>query len=132
MTKTAYLITGLLAGALLASLAFAGASNPSKMQDPAKVAPQMYKVVLHNKNVRVIDYHLARGEKEPMHSHPSGVLVYFFTDATTRSTLPDGKAAVTHNRAGDVVWRDPVTHQGENVGGSEVHTLLVEAKILCK
>jgi hypothetical protein len=70
-------------------------------QDPAKLAPQSYKVILDNNDARVIDYHLKPGEKEPLHSHPSGVLVYYFTDATMRVTLPGGEIAVSNNRAGD-------------------------------
>jgi quercetin dioxygenase-like cupin family protein len=100
-------------------------------QDPAKLAPQFYKVILDNNDARVIDYHLKPGEKEPLHSHPSGVLVYYFTDATMRVTLPGGKTAESTNRAGDITWRDPVTHFAENTGDNEVHTLLVEPKVSC-
>jgi hypothetical protein len=39
--------------------------------------------------VRVLEYRLKPGEKEPMHSHPAGV-VYVLT--------------------GESIWRDPVTH----------------------
>jgi quercetin dioxygenase-like cupin family protein len=101
-------------------------------QDPAKLAPHLYKVVLDNDDARVIDYHLKPGEKEPMHSHPSGLLVYYFTDAKARVTLPDGKTAETANRAGDIIWRDAVTHFAENIGSSEVHPMLVEPKVSCK
>lgn len=38
----------------------------SRAQDPAKLAPQFYKLVLDNEQVRVIDYHLKPGEKEPL------------------------------------------------------------------
>jgi len=85
-----------------------------------------------------MDYHLKPGEKEAMHSHPCGVFVYFFTDADVRSTtLSDGKTGELktgefHGRAGDVGWRDPVTHQGENIGNSELHALLIEPKTSCK
>ncbi len=116
------LLTGALVGVAFVALPARGA------QDPAKLAPEMYKVVLENDHVRVIDYHLKPGEHEPMHSHPRGVVVYFFTDARMRVTLPDGTASEASNKAGDVVWRDPVTHRAENVGGAETHALLVEPK----
>jgi hypothetical protein len=67
-----------------------------------------------------------------MHSHPAGVFVYFFTDAKLKVTLADGKAAEATNRAGDTIWREPVTHLAENIGPTEVHTLLVEPKHTCK
>jgi beta-alanine degradation protein BauB len=100
-------------------------------QDPAKLAPQFYRVVLDNDDARVIGYHLKPGEKEPMHSHPSGVLVYYLTDAKMRVSLPEGKTAESTNRAGDIIWRDPLTHFAENTGDNEVHTLLVEPKVSC-
>ena len=55
-------------------------------QDPVKLASQSYKVILDNEDARVIDYHLKPGENEPMHSHPSGVLMYYFTNAKMRVT----------------------------------------------
>jgi beta-alanine degradation protein BauB len=131
MTKMACLTTGLLAGVLLSTAAFSMLADAGSL-DPAKLAPAMYKVVLENDKLRAIDYHLKPGEQEPMHSHPCGVLVYFFTDANMASPLPEGKISENHNRAGDVVWRAPVTHSGKNVGNSEVHTLLVEPKESCK
>ena len=84
----------------------------SVAQDPTKIAPQSYNLVLDNDSLRVIDYRLNAGEKEPIHSHPSGVVVYYFTDAKVRTTLPDGKTTETVNRAGDIIWRNPVTHFG--------------------
>jgi quercetin dioxygenase-like cupin family protein len=123
--------TRLLAGALLASIVV-GMSSTAATQDRAKFALQFYKVVLDDDHVRVIDYRLTPGEKEPMHSHPSGVLVYYLTDAKMLVTLPDGKTAEAINKAGDVIWRDPVTHFAQNTGSSEVHALLVEPKVSCK
>ncbi len=55
MKKVAYLTIGLLAGALLASVAFARSSAVIVFQDATKLAPQMYKVVLDNSHVRVVD-----------------------------------------------------------------------------
>jgi quercetin dioxygenase-like cupin family protein len=130
MTKIAFLIAGMMMGVLLSTVAFSGLAE-NKTLDPAKLDPNMYKVILENKKLRAIDYHLKAGEQEPMHSHPCGVFVYFFTDANVASTLADGKSSESHNRAGDVVWRDPVTHFAKNVGGGEVHSLLVEPKSPC-
>ncbi|HKT70291.1 MAG TPA: hypothetical protein VJP83_12680 [Terriglobales bacterium] len=131
MTKTGYLITGMLGGALLATCASGLAAKAAGMQDAAQLAPQMYKVILDNDKVRVSDYHIRPGDKEPMHSHPTGVVVYYFTDAKMRVTSPEGKTATASNKAGDVLWRDPVTHSAQNIGTNEVHSLLVEPKHLC-
>jgi len=42
-----------------------------------KTSPQYYKVLLENDQVRVLEYRLKAGEKEPMHSHPAGVVFDF-------------------------------------------------------
>ena len=49
-----------------------------------------------------------------------------------RVALSDGTSKDSHNRAGETVWRDPVTHLAENIGTSEVHELLIEPKASCK
>jgi beta-alanine degradation protein BauB len=122
------LIVGMLLGALITTIAFAFSSRPVPAQDPVQLAPQIYRVLLENSHVRVIDYRLKPGEKEPMHSHPFGAIVYFLTDTKIRTTLPSGKIAESSNKAGDVLWRDPVTHAGENIGRAEAHSLIIEPK----
>ena len=128
MTRMREFTIGLLVGAVLTGIGAATLAARSAPQDPVRLAPEMYKVVLENDRVRVIDYHLKAGEREPMHSHPRGVVVYYFTDARMRTTLPDGKINDGSNRQGDVLWRDPVTHRAENIGDIEVHSLIIEPK----
>lgn len=128
MTNSACFAVGIAVGAMLT----AGAGAAKESQDAAKVAPQMYRVIFENNQFRVIDYHLPPGRTEPMHSHPNGVLVYAFSDAKMRATSVEGKSSESVSRAGDVVWRDPVTHRGENIGTTEAHSLLVEPKTGCK
>jgi len=96
MKRMAHLITGMLLGFLVA--AFAASSKTTSTQDPAKLAPQFYKIIFENGSIRVIDYRSKAGDKEPMHSHPSGAFVYFLTDMKTRTTLPDGKVSEDFTR----------------------------------
>lgn len=128
MKKTAYLTTGMLLGMLITSLAFAAWSRTASAQDPVKLEPELYKVLLDNDQVRVIDYHLGKGQKEPLHSHATPAVVYWFTDAKLLNTLPDGKSKELSGKAGDAIWRGPATHTTENVGDAEVHALVVECK----
>jgi hypothetical protein len=44
-------------------------STTTQAQDPVKLSPQYYKVLLENDQVHVVEYRLKAGEKEPMHSH---------------------------------------------------------------
>jgi beta-alanine degradation protein BauB len=132
MSKFAYCAAAFAAGSLTVAIILAFASQKdTDSKDPVLLAPNMYKVVLDNDQLRAIDYHLKPGEKEPMHSHPNGVFVYYFTDADTRGTDLSGATTETHHKAGDVLWREPVTHVAENIGKTEIHQLLVEPKQHC-
>jgi quercetin dioxygenase-like cupin family protein len=96
-------------------------------QDPVKVDPARYKVILNNKQVRVMDVRMKPGEKTPMHSHPNHV-IYSFTGGKTKFTLPDGKTNTVTSKAGQVVWRNAETHTVENGGKNETHALDIELK----
>lgn len=133
MKRFAYLVAGILLGSLLTTVAFAVSSRVMASQDldPVKLSPQYYKVLLDNDQVRVLEYHLKPGQKEPMHSHASGI-VYIFGDAKMRTTFPDGRTEESSGGAGEAHWRNPVTHALENIGNTEAHALAVELKKPCK
>jgi len=84
-------------------------------QNPVTTSPQFYKVLLENDQVRVLEYRLKPGEKEPMHSHPAGV-VYVLSGGTLKFSYPDGRTEEKTAATGEAIWRDPVTHAVENVG----------------
>src|SRR5437588_1279167 len=91
-------------------------------QDPVKTSPQYYKVLLENDQVRVLEYRLKAGEKEPMHSHPAGV-VYVLSGAKLRFTYPDGRTEEKASPTGETIWREPTTHAVANVGDTEAHAI---------
>lgn len=95
--------------------------------DPVKVAPNSYKVLLENDEVRVLDFHSQPGEKIGMHSHPDSI-VYILTAGKIRHTYPDGKSEEREGQAGQAIWQKAVTHASENIGTSEVHALVIELK----
>ena len=99
----------------------------TKAQDPAKVDPEHYKVLLDNQYVRVLDVHHKPGEKSPIHSHPNHV-VYSFTDSTVKFTSSGGTTDTRTAKAGQVVWRNAETHSAENVGKNEEPALDIELK----
>ena len=120
----------LAAGGVLGSVLTVGAtavsSSTSSVQDPVKLSPQYYKVLLENDEVRVLEFRAKPGEKEPMHSHPSAV-VYNFEGFKVRSTV-DGKTQEVIGKGGEALWRPPITHSFENIGETDVHALVVELK----
>ena len=131
MKRVIHMIVGMAIGASMATLVFAISSANSTAQDPVKQSPQYYKVLLENDQVRVLEYRLKPGEKEPMHTHEEGVL-YIFGDARMRTTYPDGRTEESAGGAGEAHWRNPVTHALENIGNTEAHALAVDIKKPCK
>jgi quercetin dioxygenase-like cupin family protein len=95
--------------------------------DPVKAHPEYYSVRIDNEWVRVLEYRLKPGQKEPMHSHPHG-FVYMLADARARVTRADGSSSIDEDHAGDLTWRGPTTHAYENVGNTDVHAIGVELK----
>jgi hypothetical protein len=130
MKRVIHLTAGIAIGALLATVAFAISTRETTTQDPVKQSPQYYKVLLENDQVRVVEYRLKPGEKEPMHTHMTGVL-YIFGDAKMKTTFPDGRTAESSGGAGEAHWRNPVTHALENIGTTEAHALAVDLKKPC-
>ncbi len=131
MKRGIHLIAGMAIGALLATVSFAISAGKTPSQDPAKQSPQYYKVLLENDQVRVLEYRLKPGEKEPMHTHTPGLL-YIFGDANLRTTYPDGRTEESAGGAGEAHWRNPVTHAIENIGKTEAHALAIDVKKPCK
>src|SRR6266567_2256174 len=96
-------------------------------QDPVKVAPQNYKVLLENDRVRVLEALLKPSDRTPQHSHPARV-VYSLSDHSAIFRSPEGRVTHSVSKAGDTVWRDPVIHSEENDGKADSHAILVEFK----
>jgi quercetin dioxygenase-like cupin family protein len=96
-------------------------------QDAVKAAPQSFKERLNNDRVRVLEYSSKPGQKEAMHSHPA-IMLYVIQGGKFKSTTADGKSTEVEYKTGDCVWRDAITHTGENIGTTELKALLVEAK----
>jgi len=99
----------------------------ARAQDPHALYPENYRVLLENDRVRVLDFRLARGATEQMHTHPAHLAV-FLEDFTIRFTLPDGSHALREGHPHQISWSDGVTHASENIGPSDAHGILVELK----
>lgn len=116
-------------GVLLVSAVSVLAARPAMAQDPAKVAGDIYKVLLENDRVRVLEAKLKPGDKTALHSHPANI-VYSFGDSKAKFTPAGGKGMIRALKAGAVLWNPPETHVSENVGKTEARVLLFELKKL--
>ena len=106
---------------------FVAISAAALAQDPVTTSPQFYKVLLENDQVRVLEYRLKPGEKEPMHSHSTGV-VYVMNGGTLKFSYPDGRVEEKMATTGETLWRDSITHTVENTGKTEARAIAVDLK----
>jgi quercetin dioxygenase-like cupin family protein len=93
-------------------------------QDPAVVNAKTIRVKLENERVRVLEAVLEPGAKEQLHSHPA----YVIEGGKVRNHAADGKVTESEFKAGDTLYREPLTHWAENVGTTTIRLVLVELK----
>jgi quercetin dioxygenase-like cupin family protein len=96
-------------------------------QDPAVVNAKTIKVKFENDRIRVLEATLPPGVREQVHSHPAYV-IYVLEGGRYRNYAADGKTTEGELKAGDVLYRDPLTHAAENIGDKTMHMILVELK----
>ncbi len=113
---------------LFAALVLVFAAGTALAQDPVKVAPNNFKVLLENDRVRVLDFHSKTGEKISMHSHPASIAYTISGSGKTKFTSADGKTSERGGTVGAATWRDAETHASEYLGPGDIHALLVELK----
>jgi quercetin dioxygenase-like cupin family protein len=104
------------------------AAGTLQAQDPVKVSPDHFKVLLENERVRVLDFHSSTGVKIPMHSHPAYISYSISGAGKTKFTSADGKVTEVPAKTGQATWHEPETHASEYHGTGSTHVLLVELK----
>jgi quercetin dioxygenase-like cupin family protein len=95
--------------------------------DPAKVAGDVYKLILENDRVRVFDVRFKPGQKAVMHRHPDHV-VYVLSDYTLNLMFPDGKSQEVALKEGQAMFLDAGPHAAQNIGTTAGHALVIELK----
>ncbi len=95
--------------------------------DAVKVAPHVYKTVLENGRVRVLEAGGSPGLNTGMHSHPSQVAIAL-SDTKMKFTFPNGESAEAELKAGEVMYLEPVEHTVELLAPGEGRLILVELK----
>ena len=106
----------------------AKAEHPKEMApDAVKAAPKLYKILLENDRVRVLEHQGKPGEKAAMHSHPAYV-AYIMSSGKAKFTSSDGKTQEIEATAGQVLWSEGETHAVENAGSTDLRVIIVELK----
>ena len=95
-------------------------------RDPAATNPDLYRVIMENDRVRVLEYRDRPGDRTTPHGHPDSVMV---TLSSFRRRLIDGDRAVDVDLTDGLVrWLSAQEHAGENIGDTETHVIFVELK----
>jgi beta-alanine degradation protein BauB len=94
--------------------------------DPVITNPDLYRVVMENDRVRVLEYRDRPGERTTPHGHPDSVMV---TLSSFRRRLVGGGREVDVELATGVTrWLAAQEHSGENIGDTATHVIFVELK----
>jgi quercetin dioxygenase-like cupin family protein len=115
------MIVVLSAVAVMASLGIANAA------DPLVAGPGMYKLLMENDRVRVMEVTFQPGQKIAEHTHPDH-FVYVVEGGTLKISKPDGSSSDAVVKAGDVLWIPAETHWATNTGTTKVRLVVNELK----
>jgi quercetin dioxygenase-like cupin family protein len=96
------------------------------VQDPLKVAKNVYKFIMENDRVRVLDVLFKPNDKAVMHSHPDHV-VYVLKGGKLKLTS-SGKTDILDLKTGQAIFLKAQSHEAENTGKTDVDLLVVELK----
>ena len=122
----------LLALSLAVALPLTAKQIPSDQPpsvDAPVASPENFRLVLENKDVRVLEYTLLPGRKDRRHTHPRRV-AHVTSGGTLRVGFPDGSSMVIVEKAGKSSWSDTSPlHDTENIGTTPIKILLVEVKL---
>ena len=95
--------------------------------DPVTLDPDKFRVRFENEHVRVLEAKIDPGKSHGMHAHPKH-LIYTLSSYRVQDTFTDGDTKVMERDAGELLWGDELTHATENIGGTQVHALIIELK----
>jgi quercetin dioxygenase-like cupin family protein len=94
-------------------------------QDAMQYGLKHLTVLAEDNKARVLRYSPKKGDKTPIHSHPSAV-VYVVKGGRVKYTMPDGSTKVVELKTGEALLRPPVTHTDEAL--DDVEAILIELK----
>jgi quercetin dioxygenase-like cupin family protein len=97
-----------------------------KTRDPMKVANNVYKFIMENDRVRVLDVLFKPGDKAVMHDHPDHVV--YVLNAGKINIKSGGKTDVLDLKAGQAMFLKAQSHEAQNTGKTDLHLLVVELK----
>lgn len=98
----------------------------TSVDDPVTTNPDLYKVILENHRVRVLEYIDEPGDRTTPHDHPDSVM-YTLSSFRRRLYAGHDQRDVTI-ATGTVAWLPAQRHAGHNIGDTATHVVFVELK----
>jgi quercetin dioxygenase-like cupin family protein len=95
--------------------------------DAVAAAPDVYRVLLENDRVRVLEVTGVPGTVSPMHGHPDSVM-HAVQAADIVVTEAGGETKRFEVPAGATFWTPATEHSVENIGSETVRFIRVELK----
>ena len=102
--------------------------SSDKVLLPEEVSPDVYKVLLDNEDVKVLEVTFEPGQSDNMHDHYP-VTFYLLQGGKAQVTMPDGTVNEREIPSGFTGHQlEKVRHQVKNIGDSTIKLILVERK----
>ncbi|MDP2653070.1 MAG: cupin domain-containing protein [Candidatus Omnitrophota bacterium] len=125
MSKT--LFQKMLIVTLFLGMAAAVPASRAMADDPLQVGPDIYKLVLENERVRVLQVTFKPGASIALHSHPDH-LIYVTSGGKLLLKYPDGSTKEMEAQAGEMIWVPAEAHAADNMDDHEVVGMVIELK----
>lgn len=117
-----------IAAVLLAVQGCATTTTRHADVDAVEAAPTQFTILLENEHVRVIEYVIAPGQRDPWHTHPPKVS-YVVSGGQLRIHLENGESFDVNEETGTAHWTDHLpVHSAENIGETPVRIVLIEVR----
>lgn len=118
---------GTIRWAMVGAVVVAAAAGVARAKGAAVVDKQHCKVLVDNAYVRVLEFTLAPGGKDPVHTHAAGV--YVTGTGRMRVTPSGAEASLWEPKPNETAWMETEgPHGSENVGATPMSFVLVEVK----
>ena len=102
--------------------------SSDKVLLPEEVSPDVYKVLLDNEDVKVLEVTFEPGQSDNMHDHYPATF-YLLQGGKAQVTMPDGTVNEREIPSGFTGHQlEKVRHQVKNIGDSTIKLILVERK----
>ena len=105
-----------------------GFSSILYAQLPEEVYPEVYKVLLENEDVKVLEVTFKPGQSDELHRH-NVMTFYAIEGGKMQVALPDGTVKEDEIPTGRIGHRKTITtHQVKNIGENTVKVIVVDHK----